>query len=453
MTSCDKCREMLRGYLDGELSQEDTAFFENHVQQCTECAQELTKMREMLNELHELGDTPVPDAVHEAWTKAVRAEAGDKHKKRSKRQWMRGLSYAAAAIALLFVGSLLGSPAEETLLANESGSNGYYASDQEAYNSAPEPPVDIPKTGQDLYGEILGSALMDEAAEEEQSFADDADGGSGGGYGAEGGSGEYGAQSRAFESEATADKADTESTAQKQEAKIIREAYLYFTCLEFTDAVDTLKSSTENFGGYLEYSTESGFPENYNRYGEYHLRIPSDKLNDFLASIEGIGKKRQENIGSRDVSESYYDTKTRLETLRAQYARLQELMAQAEKVSALIEIEEKMTEVLYEIESLEASLRNIDNRVAYSQVYVELTEEAPIKEPVVATESFGDRITRAFYQGINTLKVNAQRALLYLIRIAPTLVVLIPLIIIAILIIRRIYKKHKKAGKNHDEEL
>lgn len=45
--SCDKYKEMLMGYLDGELSGDQSREIEKHLNECTGCSEELGQFREL----------------------------------------------------------------------------------------------------------------------------------------------------------------------------------------------------------------------------------------------------------------------------------------------------------------------------------------------------------------------------------------------------------------------
>ena len=56
------------------------------------------------------------------------------------------------------------------------------------------------------------------------------------------------------------------------------------------------------------------------------------------------------------------------------HAKLPQLLEKAETVADIIEIESRLSEVRYQIESMESQLRTIDNQVNYSTVYININE-------------------------------------------------------------------------------
>lgn len=96
---CEKAREMLDAYIDGELSAEEMRALEDHAKACEMCMQELQAARLLKDTLaHIDDDIAVPLQAQAAWRNAVRAEA----KKKSVQKWTRAAYAAAAALVLAF---------------------------------------------------------------------------------------------------------------------------------------------------------------------------------------------------------------------------------------------------------------------------------------------------------------------------------------------------------------
>ena len=75
------------------------------------------------------------------------------------------------------------------------------------------------------------------------------------------------------------------------------------------------------------------------------------------------------------------------------------LLEQATSIEDIITIESRLSEVRYQIESMESQLRTFDNQVDYSTVSISISE---VKEltPVVE-ESAGTRIRNGFVNSLN----------------------------------------------------
>ncbi|MBR4940664.1 MAG: DUF4349 domain-containing protein, partial [Clostridia bacterium] len=141
----------------------------------------------------------------------------------------------------------------------------------------------------------------------------------------------------------------------------------------FDSSVTSLLALTESLGGYTESSDTRG-GNGSERYATYVLRIPSEKLTDFIAGVGNIGSILSESLSTEDVTLEYVDIESHLTSLRAQETRLLELLSEAKDLSEVLMIEESLTGVRYEIESYTTRLNTISSLVSYSTVTVSLRE-------------------------------------------------------------------------------
>jgi anti-sigma factor RsiW len=70
--NCRQVVELMTDYLDGALSAEDRARFEDHLNGCDGCRAYLAQMRATRKVLGRLAEQPIPKAVEEELVKAFR---------------------------------------------------------------------------------------------------------------------------------------------------------------------------------------------------------------------------------------------------------------------------------------------------------------------------------------------------------------------------------------------
>ena len=86
---------------------------------------------------------------------------------------------------------------------------------------------------------------------------------------------------------------------------------------------DALTQLVKNVGGYIESTYQSGDRENGStRSSSMTLRIPSEKLDEFLNGLDGVGRVVDRSESSTDMTVQYADNEARLATLRAKLERL-----------------------------------------------------------------------------------------------------------------------------------
>lgn len=144
--------------------------------------------------------------------------------------------------------------------------------------------------------------------------------------------------------------------------KLIRTVSLSLQTKEFDSVLNSLKTKTTELGGYVENSSISGNSYSYTttRYASYTIRIPADKLTEFVDIVGELGNVTQENESVEDVTLQYVDVESHKKALETEQARLMELLSTAENMEDLLAIESKLSDIRYEIESYESQLRLLD---------------------------------------------------------------------------------------------
>lgn len=185
-----------------------------------------------------------------------------------------------------------------------------------------------------------------------------------------------------------------ETTAQK----IIRTASLSLATREFDVSCAKLRELCAEKGGWISYSSES---VGYNglRNAWYTLRIPSEQLDAFLAATGGVGRVTDRSESANDVTESYYDTASRLATKQALLERLLTMTTDAADLSDLLSLESKIADVQYDIDRLQGSLNHTDSQVNYATVDVSVREEADADAMQVKEKTLGERLVSALSVG------------------------------------------------------
>ena len=186
----------------------------------------------------------------------------------------------------------------------------------------------------------------------------------------------------------------------KNGAKMIYTAELEMETTEFEQAVQGLTALTEEFGGYFENSTVTN-RKTGSRWAEYVVRVPADKYNAFLGQAGELCHLTRQEANQDDISEVYYDTAGRLKTQQIKLERLQALLAKAELMEDIITIESAISETEQMIDSLSGTLRRYDGKVDYATVHINIQEVYKLSNVEEVPDTFGQRIGRAFSNGIS----------------------------------------------------
>jgi hypothetical protein len=243
------------------------------------------------------------------------------------------------------------------------------------------------------------------------------------------------------------DAAEAEETYDSgaQEEKIIRSASFTVKTTDYDADLQRIQDLTAEMGGRVEFLSSSGDASSgQTRNASLTLRIPARRLDDFLTDAQGIGTITGMTQEMEDVSDSYYDIKTRLKTQQEKLNRLQAMMAQAEDVSDLIEIESAIADAQYYIDRYTGQLKSYDSKVDYSTVRVTVreTRATEIKEV-----SLGERILTGIGDSFQAFGWFLEDMVIFVASALPWLIALGVVIFIAALVIRK-HKNKKNKGEN-----
>ena len=217
------------------------------------------------------------------------------------------------------------------------------------------------------------------------------------------------------------------------ERKIIRTVHMTCETKAYDDALTVIMTALSAHEGFVEASSSTGTGytdvKGSARHAEYTLRIPAEKLDTFLESLrvnEGIRILKQ-SATSDEITATYYDTVSRLETLEAEKASLTAMLegfTDYSDISAMLEVQKRLYNVIEEIEALQTKLNLYDGQVSMSTVYLILNEVITYTEVVTAEPTFGERISEAFTDSWAEFGEGCQDFAVWFVKAFPTLLVL-----------------------------
>jgi hypothetical protein len=159
------------------------------------------------------------------------------------------------------------------------------------------------------------------------------------------------------------------------ERKLVRSAELHVEVASYQRARAAVDAELGRLGGYLA-DAEVQRHDGEVVAADLELRVPSHKLNHFMASAGEQGRLLHESIHAQDVTDAHADLSARLANARRFEKRLLELVSgKAESVKALVELEREIARVRQQIEGYEGQLQRMDKDVAMSRVKLRLVAE------------------------------------------------------------------------------
>ena len=120
----------------------------------------------------------------------------------------------------------------------------------------------------------------------------------------------------------------------------------------------------KKYGGYVANSDEGSSSVSFT------VKIPSARFDEAMGETSSFGKVLNKQIGSQDVTERYYDLKTRLETKRVMQERLENYLKSAKDVKDMLEIESQLNNVTADLEAMQGQLNRLSSQVDFSEITV-----------------------------------------------------------------------------------
>ena len=155
---------------------------------------------------------------------------------------------------------------------------------------------------------------------------------------------------------------------QQSGRQLVVEAWIGLEVREIDPVVRQIEGLAMQRGGWVESSQIEG--ESGYRTASISLRVPAERRAETMGALRAIGRVLDEGIKSSDVTERLVDNEARLSAWYTQEERLIELLENAATVEDIIEVERRIAEVRSDIEHVEATQRNLTNRVATSLITV-----------------------------------------------------------------------------------
>lgn len=244
------------------------------------------------------------------------------------------------------------------------------------------------------------------------------------------------------------------SGAQNTNRKLIRNVSLEVETQDFTTLIANVTNRVKSLGGYVENSNiynGSNYSGVVQRNASMTLRIPSAQADTFLAEVSNQSNITQQNESVNDVTLAYVDLESHKKVLIAEQENLIEMLEASTKLEDMITLESRISELRYQIESMESQLRTYDNKVDYTTIVLHVTE---VKEltPIVEEEpeeepGAWERISTGFMDNLNAVLTVLGNIAIGIITRIPSLIVLAIIVLIGVLIYKKIRKVQAKKPK------
>lgn len=228
--------------------------------------------------------------------------------------------------------------------------------------------------------------------------------------------------------------------------KLIKTVDLSAETYEFDALVSKIEAKVNSLGGYME---NASIHTRYDdlQYGDFVIRIPVKHLDAFVTEVCEISNITDRDITQEDVTLSYVDLESHKAALEAEEKSLLNLLENAASVEDIIVLQQRLTDVRYQVESMESQLRTMDNLIDYATINLNISEVetyTPLEEP-----SMGERISTGFKESLETIGYGVKNCIILVAVNSPYLAIAAVIVLVIVITIRIIIKV---ACKKIDEQ-
>ncbi len=240
--------------------------------------------------------------------------------------------------------------------------------------------------------------------------------------------------------------------------KMIYSASVTVETTDFEGAVRTVSDMLDRYGAFLESSSVSGksyeaeyFGYNSYRTARYTIRVPVKNFTAMRDAMGDVGFVLNVETYNENITQRYYDVQSRLDAYTIEQERLMEILAKCETVSEMIEVESRLSQVRYEIESCETTLRGWQNDVDYSTLDVTVREVQEYTKVVEPNRSYWQQVGDGFRNSLKSLGSFFKSFFRGAVAALPVIAVLaVPVAVVTVIAVRSVKKRRSRRDESSD---
>lgn len=413
--NCNEISDKLPLFIDNELSNEEMLQINEHIQSCENCKNELEEYKKIIEVLKSLPEEEPPEGyckrLHDKLTEASAAIQNEKSSKIKPLRKVRWLKYGGIAASLMLLLLVYG-----FMNMGNMGMKNKSVNDMYSQAETPKMQVQSPETG------APPMAPEEEAKYESQSYNGD----------------------RGNVTTDTVAGVELMSLEDKKEMKIVKTGTISTQTENYDNFLNDLTTEINSIGGFLESNNTEVYQIYENKklmYGNLKIRVPQENFYGIIDYLENNTEVRRKNINETDLTKEYYEKDNRVKNLEVQEQNLRKLFDKANTVEEMLQIENELRRIRTEIDSINISLSDIDDRASMSTINLEVEEVLAASLSLKTGKGVWERSRDGF---INTVNEIIRALENFVVRIVSSSPVLIPLIIIFIVGFLKIKKYTKR---------
>ena len=169
--------------------------------------------------------------------------------------------------------------------------------------------------------------------------------------------------------------------------------------------------------------------------------VPAEKLEEFIDFLEKTGTITSKRIETLDVTDNYTNTESQIKALETEEKALLGILAKCETVQDTMSVQERLASVRGELESLRVQKKNYDQRIAYSEILISISEVERVKK---TPTGFGSQVKENFFESIYNIGQFFRNLGIFILGESPYIVLIAAVAALVILIVKKKRKKNNQ---------
>ena len=170
--------------------------------------------------------------------------------------------------------------------------------------------------------------------------------------------------------------ADFRQTPLQQSRIIVHTARMVLAVGNVAQTVDSIVDVAHGLGGWVVSSDRAS-----RHSGSIAIRVPAQKLDEAFVRVEALALDVESRaVSSEDVTDEYFDSQSRLVSLRATEQRLLSFLDRAADVEDALLVQREIAKLQQQIDAIEGRLTLLEQTSAYSLIEIDLKlAAAPVR--------------------------------------------------------------------------
>ncbi|MEP0884213.1 DUF4349 domain-containing protein [Trichocoleus sp. ST-U3] len=183
------------------------------------------------------------------------------------------------------------------------------------------------------------------------------------------------AEAGAVRSQNIASPAGAKAQVPRQRPQLIKNAELSVSVNSIEKSIEIAsKIVKQQQGDLLGFQDQKPKDENARHTASMQIRVPQEQLETSLDFLAKLGTVQRRTLTAEDVTDQLVDNEARLRNLRKQESTLLKIMERSGSVGDVLKVANELSNVRQNIEQLDAQLKSLRSRVAYSTITLTLEE-------------------------------------------------------------------------------